>query len=531
MSNLALLLKIDMVNTSGINKIIQGDRSEKIKYGSIVVSLCVAFVFIAIGLYQMCLDVADILIQINQMELLLLVGFVGISGLCLFNTIYKAPSYLYQSRDYEMLASLPIKDSTILMSKMIKLMLSNYLYSFMLLIIPGLVYYTKMNVSAIFLVYLFSMCLVTPFIPVVLASIIAYVLGKISARSKYKNAVLIIESIVMILIVSYASYNMDGIVSSVAKNSKSIIEIAEKIYPLTHYYLDGLGNVSILSMCIFAGVSLAVMGAFILVFSKGFNKINSKMCENYKESNYEVKSLESSAPTKALLKKEIKRYLSSYIYVLNTSVGMILLVILALGIITMGQEKIAQMMQISAQTDIFNVQITGMILFCILLSCTTNSSISLEGKNIWILKTSPVEELDILKSKIQLNLLLIIPIALISLLAIGVKLKFDFIYMMLMIVIIVECAVLTSLYGIYINLLYPKLDYISDTEVVKRSMSSMVSIFSGMGYIGLYAAVYYFAKIDFTSLMLIGVLVSAILDIVLWKLIKTKGVKLFKELC
>ncbi|GAA0705674.1 ABC transporter permease [Paraclostridium ghonii] len=532
MSNLLLLLKIDLLNTTGINKVIQGDKKEKVKHLLIVGAICFAIIMVAIGLYKMCIEMSNALIKINQMDLLLLIGILGISGLCLFNTIYKAPAYLYQARDYEILASLPIKDSTVLMSKMIKLMFFNYIYSFMLIIIPGLVYYTKTQVSLTFLIYIVLMYIVAPFIPIVLASVISYFLGKIASRSKYKNGILIISSIVVFLIVMYGSYNMDKIVVNVSKNSESIIEVAEKIYPLTYYFIDGLKNTNIISISIFLGVSVLVFGAFIMVFSRGFNNISSNMCENHKKDNYEVKKiLKKSSPTKALLNKEIKRYLSSYIYVLNTSIGMIILIVLAIGILVMGQEKIAQIMKICAQTDIFNIQITGMIIFCILMSCTTNSSISLEGKNIWILKTSPLDEMDILKSKIYLNILLILPISIISILAIGLKLNFDFEYIITMIILIFECSILTSLYGLYINLLYPKLDYISETEVVKRSMSSMICAFSGILYIVLYAAIYYFVEIKFISVLILGIIITGMIDIVLWKLINTKGIKMFKELC
>nr|MCM0166949.1 hypothetical protein [Paeniclostridium ghonii] len=256
MSNLLLLLKIDLLNTTGINNIIQGDKKEKAKYLSIVVSICFAIIMVAIGLYKMCIEISNALIKINHMDLLLLIGILGISGLCLFNTIYKAPSYLYQARDYEILASLPIKDSTVLISKMIKLMFSNYIYSFMLIIIPGLVYYSKTQVSLTFLIYLVLMYIVAPFIPIVLASVISYFLGKIASRSKYKNGILIISSIVVFLIVMYGSYNLDKIVVNVSKNSESIIEVAEKIYPLTYYFIDGLKNTNIISISIFLGVSV-----------------------------------------------------------------------------------------------------------------------------------------------------------------------------------------------------------------------------------------------------------------------------------
>lgn len=531
MSNLVLLLKNDIINSTGINKIINSDKKEKIKYSSMVALIIFSITILSISVFNICLKLADILLPMAQMELLLIIGFIAISGLCLFNSIYKAPSYLYQSRDYEMLASLPIKASTILISKMIKLILSNYLYSFMLIIIPALVYFIKVEVSITYLIYLAIMFLVTPLVPIVLASVISYFLGSISSKSRYKNTTLIIGSIAIILGLIGISYNMEALVLRIIESSTSIINIAQKIYPPSYYFVDGLKNNNIMSVLIFLGVSLAIFTIFIIAFSKGFNKINSSMNENYKINSYEVSSLKSSTPTKALINKEIKRYLSSYMYFLNTSIGVILLLVLSIGILIMGPDKIAKMMNIPYYKDIFSVQVTGMIIFCILMSCTTNSSISLEGKNLWILKSSPIDEIDIFKSKIYMNLILILPISSISLLIISLKLNFDIKYTITMFMLINICAIFTALYGLFINLIFPKLDYISETEVVKRSASCMVSTFSSMIYIGIFIAIYYFLKLDFNTILVIGIFITGLIDFILWKLIKSKGVKLFRELC
>lgn len=73
MSNLLLLLKVDLLNTTGINKIIQGDKKEKVKHLLIVGAMCFAIIMVAIGLYKMCIEMSNALIKINQMDLLLLI--------------------------------------------------------------------------------------------------------------------------------------------------------------------------------------------------------------------------------------------------------------------------------------------------------------------------------------------------------------------------------------------------------------------------------------------------------------------------
>ena len=57
------------------------------------------------------------------------------------------------------------------------------------------------------------------------------------------------------------------------------------------------------------------------------------------------------------------------------------------------------------------MQFTPLIIlsFGVGLTCTTGSSISIEGKNLWILKSSPLEVKDIFISKIAVNIILLVP--------------------------------------------------------------------------------------------------------------------------
>ena len=129
MSNLALLMKNNFINVTGINKIKYADEKEKMKAIGMVLLISFSMIMLSIYGFMACFYLSDFLIQINQMELLLILGILGATFTTFFTSLYKASSYLFQSRDYEMLASLPIKQSTILSSKILMLIANNYLFS------------------------------------------------------------------------------------------------------------------------------------------------------------------------------------------------------------------------------------------------------------------------------------------------------------------------------------------------------------------------------------------------------------------
>ena len=74
--------------------------------------------------------------------------------------------------------------------------------------------------------------------------------------------------------------------------------------------------------------------------------------------------------------------------------------------------------------------------------------------------------------------------------------------------------IVSSLIGITVNLKYPKLDATNDTEVVKQSLSSMVSVFIGFGLVGI-TGILIMKMIDFNInnyiiILLINILYSII---------------------
>lgn len=531
MGNLGILMKTSIINEMGINKLKTCDKKEKAKIIAMILLIGGSIAILGIYGFNLCFYLADFLIKIDQAELLLIIGVIGSAFATLFTCLYKAPSYLFSSKDIEILASLPIKQSTILSSKILTLILNNYLFSSVFILIPAIVYFIKVDTSITYLPYLTILTLSTPLIPITISSILAFFITSISSKMKKNNIVLILLNVLLLVGIMAISFNLQNVVLEIVQNSSSIIEATKKIYPPAYYFVDALKNNNATSLIIFLTVSVASIGIFVYIFSKNFNKINSQMGEKYKVNNYKFIELKSSRPVTALLKKEAKRYFSSTIYFMNTFIGMILLPIFTIAIVVVGYDKITEILGISSMVEMIKMQIIAVVVFCIIMTNTTSVSISLEGKNLWILKSSPINEIDIFKSKIYLNLLLTIPIAVISFLILAIRLSFTIKSTLVVIASIILLAVFNASLGIFINLLYPKLDFTNDVLVVKRSASVIVSMISSLVYVGLVFFILYtigFKNIDL--LLMIANIITFITILFLWRVIKTKGVELFRGL-
>lgn len=531
MSNLALLMKNNLINESGINKLKYADKNEKLKAFGMALLIIFTMVILSIYGFILCFYLSDFLISINQMELLLVLGILGCTITTFFTSLYKSPSYLFQSKDYEILSSLPIREGTILGSKILTLIISNYLFAAAFLIVPGIVYFIKVKTSVLYFPFLIILTLIVPLIPITFSSIVAFFITNISTKAKKSNLVSIILNLSLVVIVLIISLNLQNVMTTIIQNSNSIIDGVQKIYPPAYYFVDALKRGNIASLLIFTVVSIIPISLLVSLFAKNFDKINSRLSETYKANDYKFRELKLSSPVKSLLSKETKRFLSSNIYVMNSSVGMIMLPIFTIAILVVGYDKIAQILEISMFKDMILLQILGIISFCLVLTNTTCVSISLEGKNLWILKSSPIEEMDIFKSKILVNIILTIPISIVSFIALSFKLDFSIIATLLIIVAIILLAIFSATLGIIINLLYPKLEFTSDVAVVKRGASVIITMISNGLYLVALCGIGYIFKIDNINLFLIIVNVITLIGVfLLYGLLKTKGVNMFRNL-
>ena len=119
-----------------------------------------------------------------------------------------------------------------------------------------------------------------------------------------------------------------------------------------------------------------------------------------------------------------------------------------------------------------------------LLSCPAASSISLEGKNIWILKSSPVEVKMILNAKIAVNLTLHLIGYMISVSVFMLKLDMNPIQVMNLVIVPICYSLFITVIGISLNKKYPNYDWDSEMIVVKQSLPVIV-----IGIIGMIALI------------------------------------------
>lgn len=529
MNNTFLLIKTNIMNSFGINDFInERNKGEKIKKLAILlVILWAAVVTIGVS-FKYFFMISIPLMMINELNMLIVLGFLLCSISTLVVTIIKAPGYLFSFKDYDMLMALPVKISDILISKITLIYITN-LIGVVIFGMPAIVVY---GIQAFkgpgYYILAIVMLLFVQLIPMCIGSAIAIILGKISIKSKASNIILSLGSFAIIIAWIVGINSMKKITTLQLTNIAAVFDSITNLYIMCKVFLNALQNINIIESLLFILINIVIMAIFSIVFARSFKDINGAMKENSKAVKYDIARLKSSSVLKALYKKELNFYFSSLAYFLNTGVSIVILTFAAFSIVIFGEKTVLSVMKISSMSEQIVPIIMVISAFCIGFTFVTAPAISLEGKNLYILKVLPIKYVDIIKSKVLLSLTVVLPLFILDMTIVVVALKIKLLQYVGMIMAGTLFSVLSAITGIVVNLLFPKLNWNSQTVVVKQSTSVMVTMLCNAIYMAVMIGGYYIFQIrDCTIYLFVLSALLVILNLILWKVLKVKGEKLF----
>ena len=198
--------------------------------------------------------------------------------------------------------------------------------------------------------------------------------------------------------------------------------------------------------------------------------------------------IKAEPPTKSLIKKELITFFKTPVFIVNAGFALVLF-ILAVIIISIKFDSVIPVLT-NKETGLgisynivknnISILIFGLISMASYMTSITNSVISLEGRNINILKALPIKTKTILLSKIYSSLVLTTPVLIIGDLILIIRFKIQIIEAVLLLFLSILIPLVSHFIGLIINLKYPKLDAENSTEVVKQSTSSFISVMIGM---------------------------------------------------
>jgi len=461
----------------------------------------------------------------NSLELLPAIMLFAACFTNLITTVFKIKGTVFAFRDYDLLMSLPVSTAAVIASRLTILYVYNMLFTAIIMLPMTVVYGYLAKAGISFYIMSLLLIIFVPFIPLTAASVIGTLIAYIASKFRRNNLLNIIISLSITFLIVGMQFAFRGEVQEIVDFSRTVAEYVYGVYPLARLYTKAITGGDWLAFVMFICISALVFAAYVFLIKLVFVRFNTLLMSVRVRADFKLKEIKTASPFKALYFKELKRYFSSTIYVLNTGVGIELLTISAVAGFFVDIERIFGGEQM---LNLLKDYLGLYILFFIMLSSTTMASISLEGKNFWIIKSLPVSPMTVFFSKIAVNLTICLPVLLDALL-IGIMFKMSIFRTILLIFIAAAASIFISLYGLIINLMLPNFTWTAEVTAVKQSAATLVTIFSGFGFsIAFFLLVIIIPSAAAAYLACLFILAAA--SIILYYILKTYGVKRYNEL-
>lgn len=450
-----------------------------------------------------------------------------------FGSVFNTYSVLYKAEDNELLLSMPIKPFYIVSAKLIGVFLTGLMYE-LPAIIPAIIVYWKYAGATISAAIQIISIFIIALLILSISCVLGYIVAIISTKIKSKAFISAIASVLFLVLYYLVYFKINTLIRNIVENADTF---GKKIKSSTFllYHLGNGINGDIKSFLIISGIIIAFALIVFAVLEKNFVKLAS-MSQAHSRGKIKSRVTEAKNPKSALLKKELKRFSTSTIYMVNCGLGVIIMPVLAILSAVKSNLVLTTINEISV--DMPNIKgalpmiITAMICVICSMNAVTAPSVSLEGKNLWVTQSLPVDTALILEAKENLGVAINGVPALVSTLIMCVAFRLEVLSVILCLSTVWLFIRFTAKTGLAMNLKFPNLTWTNEVVPVKQSLSLMLTLLIGF-LASMCMLLPSFAAVTIMSIntFMIAVIVVLILtNIILHKWIKNKGTKIFENL-
>ena len=484
------ILKIQFLNQSGLNQL-RYENNKKKRGQSVTVLIGITLLGIILVGFSSLIGFGYGIMGMAEV----IPGFAltMVSLVTLIFSFLKTSGYLFAFQDYDMLMSLPLSVKTIVTGKFLYMYLNNLLFSLAVMLPMGSAY----------LIYSFSLsfavkaaaCLMwivaavlAPLLPMTVAAVFGTIATAIGSKSRFKVLVQVV--FMMIFVCGLIALNIFLNTMEIGDNGEFIHRIEDitqivqqqvhRFYPISVLFDTAVNKQGILEFLGFVVLSLGVYYLFAVLVAKKYHTINTALMSKGKKTVYHMKEQKARSVIASMVYKEWKRMLSSAPYLLNIGVGMLLSVVASVVCLTVGRSMLMENEKVFKIILECRYSAPFMVAIFLTMSCTTSVSLSLEGKNLWILLSLPVSWKTILKSKMAFNMVFLLPAAFICTVCFGITLQLDALSFLLFFAALVSVISFSTVIGMFFNVCFQKYQWETEVEVVKQGMSVSLGILVNM---------------------------------------------------
>ncbi len=450
------------------------------------------------------------------------------TALGVVGSIFTAKTKLYEAKDNDLLLSMPIPSWLVLFSRMIGLYLFALLSEALVFLPATVAFFVATEFSFVILLCALAVLLVMPFLALAVCCILGWLLAFIAAKLPWKNLLTTIFSVGFLILYFIANSKINTFLEYVLANGGAVAGTMKKwLYPF--YKLGEACTGDVPSLLLYAAMFLAPFALVYLLISKTYLRLATAR-RGGRKAKYTGKGYKQTAPVWSLIKKELMRFTKNPMVALNSFLSSLFL--LVLPFVALFAKDLRQGLAMLGQGELLAMILAIVVCALASMNAIAAASVSLEGENIWLVRSMPVQTEKVLLAKGLTHWLVTGLPAAFAAVFFGILFKVGVGYVLALSAVSVVFAAFTAALGLAINLKLPNLHWTNELVAVKQNFSVMLSMFAGWAAVGLLVGGYFlFGKYLFAGgYFLVCVALLAVASGLLTVWIGTRGKKIFEEL-
>lgn len=452
-----------------------------------------------------------------------------------FGSVFNTYASVYLAKDNDLLLSLPIPVKDVLIARLLGVLSMSFYYSAPATITSAVVYMVLGLPSTLGVIGSLLLVPLVTLIVFMLSCGLGYIVAKISQKLKNKGFLSALITLAFIGVYYLFYFKANELIGQIVANGEAVASgVKAFAYPL--YAMGKVGEGSPIAIVCFTAAVLILLGLVWLLLSKSFLKIVISGGKT-KKVVFNGKISKQCSPEKAFFKKELRRYLSSANYMLNTSIGSIFMLLVSVAILIYAP-TIREIIALSADGDgtnlprIMSVMALGIAMLLSANNLISAPSISLEGKTLWIIKSLPIRPKTAFSAKSALHFVITAPFTLFASIVLSVVLRLSPLSAIICVLAALAFVLLCGRSGVIINLAFPNVKWTNETIAVKQGLSVLFSMLGGIIYTIILCVPYIFiAKFVLPEIYLAIILaINLLLTILSGRYLSTKAAAVLNKL-
>ena len=481
MRALWILVKL-YVNSIFRFSVMRHSKDTREKKNAIMGVVAIGIIAVTYGFMSATNAVSIFLLQgVSEAPFLLMCTMASVFALVM--AFSQGSATLSAFQDFDTLMGMPVRTTTVVLARFLALYLVEAVYTLPFLLPCGVVYAIFAKPALWFYPAYVLMVLLVPVLPLIVGSAADILVGVAFAKSKHKKAITSTIKTVFLLVFIAGAYLMPRLTQRIFSDVEGISRTLSRIYPPAQWFAAAsIGSVP--SFLLFSLGSIALCALYVWILNRSLLWVHDRLTSGYHVRNYRLSGLRRHSVSHALLMIELKRFFDSTAWVLNTIIGAIMILLLGIAGAVFSKRALDILASVGMERAAGGILICVMI-FCATLSPTTSSAVSMEGKRIWISKHLPFPAALWLRAKMAVNLLLFGPVMLIAATILAIAFRSvlhpaDVLGMFLLPIAALLCSTVT---GILVNAKMPRLNWKTETEVVKQGGSVLIMMLICFGMV------------------------------------------------